>query len=53
MAQADRVDLHLHSTESDGRLTPTELVELAHRNGVRHLALTDDPVAVQRMFDEY
>ena len=36
-----RIDLHLHSTESDGRLTPAELVELAHRNGVRRLALTD------------
>jgi len=34
-------DLHLHSTISDGRLTPTELVDLAHRNGVRIMALTD------------
>ena len=34
-------DLHLHSTISDGRLTPTELVDLAYRNGVRIMALTD------------
>jgi predicted metal-dependent phosphoesterase TrpH len=36
-----RVDLHLHSLESDGRLSPAELMKLAHRNGVRRLALTD------------
>ncbi|MFQ5471872.1 MAG: PHP domain-containing protein [Dehalococcoidia bacterium] len=38
---ASRGDFHTHSTFSDGRLTPTELVDLAHRNGVRILALTD------------
>ncbi len=36
-----KIDLHLHSLESDGRLSPGDLVELAHRNGVRRLALTD------------
>lgn len=36
-----KIDLHLHSLASDGRLSPTELVELAQRNGVRRLALTD------------
>lgn len=41
MAATGRIDLHLHSTESDGRQSPTELLELAHRNGVRRLALTD------------
>ncbi|GAB4347890.1 MAG: PHP domain-containing protein [Gammaproteobacteria bacterium] len=35
------VDLHLHSTASDGALPPAELVRLAHRHGVRCLALTD------------
>jgi predicted metal-dependent phosphoesterase TrpH len=34
-------DLHCHSTASDGALTPTELVERAHRQGVTALALTD------------
>ena len=34
-------DLHCHSTCSDGRLTPTELVERAADKGVTHLALTD------------
>lgn len=34
-------DFHCHSTASDGRLTPTQLVDLAAANGVRILALTD------------
>jgi predicted metal-dependent phosphoesterase TrpH len=41
MTETGRIDLHLHSTASDGRLGPVELVELAHRNGVRRMALTD------------
>jgi predicted metal-dependent phosphoesterase TrpH len=41
MPEAGKVDLHTHSTCSDGRLTPRELVRMAHRNGVRRLALTD------------
>src|SRR3990172_13035610 len=36
-----RVDLHTHTTASDGRLTPRELVRLAVRHGVRVLAVTD------------
>lgn len=41
-----RIDLHSHSTCSDGRLSPTELVVRAHRAGVDCLALTDhDTVA--------
>ncbi len=35
------VDLHLHSTASDGMLTPTALVEAAHAQGMRLIALTD------------
>jgi predicted metal-dependent phosphoesterase TrpH len=39
-------DFHLHSIHSDGRKTPADLAALAHRNGVRYLALTDhDTVA--------
>ncbi len=37
-------DLHLHSTISDGRLTPTALVDLAYKNGVRVMALTDHDI---------
>ncbi len=36
-----RVDLHLHTTVSDGRLTPRELLRRAQANGVRVLAVTD------------
>lgn len=36
-----RVDLHAHSTASDGELTPTELVQLARERGLTTLALTD------------
>jgi predicted metal-dependent phosphoesterase TrpH len=35
------VDLHSHSTVSDGLCTIEELLDLALRNGVSHLALTD------------
>jgi predicted metal-dependent phosphoesterase TrpH len=35
------IDLHSHSTASDGTLSPTELVARAHERGVRMLALTD------------
>ncbi|MFN8634531.1 MAG: PHP domain-containing protein [Chloroflexota bacterium] len=37
----DKIDLHLHTNKSDGRLTPTELVRLVHQGGVRRMALTD------------
>jgi 3',5'-nucleoside bisphosphate phosphatase len=36
-----RLDLHLHSTVSDGRLSPSELVRYAHEQGVTVMALTD------------
>lgn len=40
------IDLHSHSTISDGTLSPAELVQHAHSQGVRVLALTDhDDVA--------
>jgi len=40
------IDLHCHSTVSDGLLSPTEVVEHAATKGVRVLALTDhDDVA--------
>src|SRR5579884_443812 len=36
-----RIDLHAHTTASDGVLTPTELVELALQRDLRLLAITD------------
>ena len=38
---SDRVDLHIHSTASDGKLRPSEVVHLAAGLGVGTLALTD------------
>ena len=38
---AMRVDLHCHSTASDGVLAPAALVQRAHEKGVGLLALTD------------
>ena len=38
---AGAVDLHSHTTASDGTLAPRELVRLAARHGVRVLAVTD------------
>ena len=35
------VDLHLHTTRSDGYLTPTELVRLLVSRGISIAALTD------------
>src|SRR5437660_6474295 len=36
-----RVDLHLHTTCSDGTYTPTELADLARRSGLSAIAVTD------------
>jgi predicted metal-dependent phosphoesterase TrpH len=35
------VDLHLHTTMSDGRLSPTDLVRLCAERGLRQVAITD------------
>ena len=35
------VDLHLHTTFSDGTLTPTELVRLCASNGLRVISVSD------------
>lgn len=35
------IDLHVHSTYSDGTCTPKELIELAAERGLTYIALTD------------
>ena len=35
------VDLHLHTTASDGKLTPTELVQLAASKGLQTISVSD------------
>lgn len=41
MKESGAIDLHTHTTVSDGRLSPEELVRHAHNGGVRYLAVTD------------
>ena len=36
-----KVDFHIHTTSSDGTLSPTEVVQRAHKNNVKYLAITD------------
>ena len=35
------VDLHIHSCESDGKLTPNEIVDLAKKQGKKYIAIAD------------
>ena len=35
------VDLHLHTTFSDGRLTPTQMVDLVASRGLKYVSITD------------
>lgn len=39
-----RLDLHLHTTHSDGSCTPTEVIERAQQAGVTVLAITDHDI---------
>ena len=36
-----KVDFHVHTTSSDGVISPAEVVQRAHRNNVKYLAITD------------
>jgi predicted metal-dependent phosphoesterase TrpH len=38
---SQRVDLHLHTTASDGQLSPTALIRLASEQGLHVIAITD------------
>ena len=38
---AATIDLHLHTLASDGRLTPTELVQMVAKNGLKTISITD------------
>lgn len=35
------VDLHIHSNESDGKLTPNEIVEQAQKKGLKYISISD------------
>jgi len=36
-----KVDLHMHTTASDGKYTPAEIVRMAWQVGLRYIAITD------------
>ncbi|RKY01818.1 phosphoesterase, partial [Candidatus Poribacteria bacterium] len=36
-----RVDLHVHTTASDGTCSPEEVIELARKEGLAAIAITD------------
>lgn len=36
-----KIDLHIHSTASDGKLTPTELIDLAIKSKIKAIAIAD------------
>lgn len=38
---ATKVDLHIHTTASDGRMSPLQIVQHAYERGLTHIALTD------------
>ena len=40
-----RVDLHIHTTASDGRFSPEQVVDLARRAGMPAIAITDHDTA--------
>ena len=41
-----RIDLHIHTTASDGTLTPSEVISLAQELKLKAIAITDhDPLA--------
>ena len=35
------IDLHTHSTASDGTMSPADLVKYAHKKGLSAIAITD------------
>ena len=41
MSNGISVDLHLHTTYSDGVLSPKDLVNLCYENGLKYISITD------------
>lgn len=49
----DYIDLHTHSIYSDGELTPFELIELARKNNVGVLSITDHNIVDAYKYFDY
>ena len=46
-------DLHIHSSYSDGELTPEEIVKLAIKNDIKCISITDhDTIESQYIINE-
>ena len=46
-------DLHIHSSYSDGVLTPEEIVELAKNQGIKYISITDhDSISAQYIINK-
>lgn len=41
----NKIDLHMHSTNSDGEFTPKELINLAIQKGIKCISITDHDIA--------
>lgn len=41
LKQCGGIDLHIHTTASDGTYSPSEILQLASRSGLRAIAITD------------
>lgn len=39
--EMERIDLHIHSNKSDGKLSPKEIILEAAKNGVSTISITD------------
>ena len=44
MGAKNMVDLHLHTTASDGQYPPERVVQMAYERGVTFLAVTDHDI---------
>ena len=43
----DYIDLHTHTSLTDGSMTPNALVAKANAEGLKHIALTDHNLSTQ------
>jgi hypothetical protein len=49
-----KIDLHMHSTESDGKMSPTELIDLAIKKKILAISITDhDRASANLKAEEY
>ena len=37
----EKIDLHIHTNKSDGKLSPKEVIDTAVKNGLKWISITD------------